>query len=75
VDGKIPLPDVRIEYRNVDGDPARVDLELTTEHYKAGQIAAKARAGFKLYGPSGVGPSGGSPVRDEREITAGILSL
>jgi hypothetical protein len=75
VDGKIPLPDVRIEYRTADGETARVDLELTTEHYKAGQIAAKARAGFKLYAPSGAGSSGGSPVREEHEITAGILSI
>jgi hypothetical protein len=68
-------PARKIEYRNADGDPARVDLELTTEHYKSHQIATKARAGFKLYVPAGSARSGGSPVRDEREITAGILSL
>ena len=75
MDGKIPLPDLRIEYRTADGDTARVDLELTTEHYKSRQMAAKARAGFKLYMPVGSAPSGGSLVRDEREITAGILSI
>lgn len=74
VDGRIPLPDLRIEYCTADGDTARVDLELTTEHYKSGQIAAKAWAGFKLYVPAGSVSSGGTPVRDEREITAGILS-
>ena len=75
VDGKIPLPDLRIEYRDAAGASARVDVELTTEHYKSGQVAAKAQAGFSLYSLAGDGSSGGTPVRDEREITAGILSL
>jgi hypothetical protein len=74
VDGKIPLPDLQIEYETSEGDPARVNLELTTEHYKRSQIAAKARAGFKLYSLGGQ-PSGGRAVRDEREITSEILSL
>jgi len=34
VRGKIPLPDLRIEYENREGDMARVDLELATEHYR-----------------------------------------
>jgi DNA-binding MarR family transcriptional regulator len=73
VDGKIPLPDRRIEFERADGESAHVDLELATEHYRASQLAAKARAGFKLYGPA---PSrAGAPVRDEREITAEILAL
>jgi hypothetical protein len=73
VDQKVPLPDLQIEYRTADGGLSRVNLELTTENYKGAQIAAKASAGFKLYslGDS----SGGSPVRDEREVTAVILSL
>ena len=74
VDGKIPLPDLQIEYETSEGDLARVNLELTTEHYKRSQIAAKVRAGFKLYSLGGQ-PSGGRAVRDEREITSGILSL
>ena len=75
VDGKIPLPDLRIEYRDATGASARVDVELTTEHYKSGQIAAKAQAGFALYSLAGDGSTGGTPVREEREITAGILSI
>ena len=75
VDRKIPLPDLRIEYQTANGDAARVDLELTTEHYKKSQIAAKANAGFKTYSLAPGGSRGGSPVRDEREITAGILSV
>ena len=73
VDRKIPLPDLQIEYQTREGDTARVNLELTTEHYKGSQVAAKARAGFKLYALGA--SSGGSPVRDEREVTADILSL
>ncbi len=74
IEGKIPLPDLRIEYETRDGEVARVDLELATEHYKAAQLAEKARAGFKLYAP-GSASSGGSAVQEEREITADILSL
>ena len=60
---------------DVSGTSARVDVELTTQHYKSGQIAAKAEAGFSLYTLGGDGSNGGAPVRDEREITAGILSV
>lgn len=74
VDGKIPLPDLRIEYETREGEIDRVDLELATEHYRGSQMAAKALAGFKFYAPGSTGTSG-SPVRDEREITADILSL
>lgn len=74
VDSKIPLPDLQIEFRTADGDLSRVNLELTTENYKGAQIAAKASAGFKLYA-LGDSSGGGSPVRDEREVTADILSL
>ena len=73
VDGKIPLPDLRIEFQRADGESAHVDLELATEHYRASQLAAKARAGFKLYGLAS--SRAGAPVRDEREITAEILAL
>lgn len=73
VDGKIPLPDLRIEFERADGESAHVDLELATEHYRASQLAAKARAGFKLYRPAS--SRAGAPVRDKREITAKILAL
>jgi hypothetical protein len=45
---KIPVPDLRIEYETREGDMGRVDLELSTENYRPGQIAEKARAGFSL---------------------------
>jgi hypothetical protein len=74
VAGKIPLPDLRIEYETADGELAPVDLELATEHYHRGHISEKARAGFKMYGFTST--SRGSRAEWEgRETTAGILSL
>lgn len=49
VDGKIPLPDLRIEYESRDGERTKVDLELATDDYKPAQIAEKDRAGFRIY--------------------------
>lgn len=49
VNGKIQIPDVRIEYESRDQEQCKVDLECVTGHYKAEQIAAKRAAGFKLY--------------------------
>ena len=75
VRGHVQVPDVRIEYESDQGVASRVSLELTTDHYKRTQISAKAQAGFRLYSLGGDSSGGGSPVRDEREITAGILSI
>ena len=49
VGGKIPVPDVRIEYETQDGQRARVDLELATAHYRGESLAEKVAAGFSLY--------------------------
>jgi len=60
-DGKIALPDLRIEYETPEGDLDHVDLELATEHYHRGHMDVKARAGFKMYGfplRGGAAPSG-----------------
>ena len=46
VRGKIPVPDIRIEYQARDGERARVDLELATSHYRGRSLAEKVRAGF-----------------------------
>src|SRR5262249_47740758 len=70
VAGKIPLPDLRIEYDNAQGERTFVDLELATHHYHGSHLQTKVDAGFKLYAEGG-----GTPVREEREITAEILSL
>jgi len=71
--GKIQLPDLRIEYETADGSPARVDLELATHHYHGSHLAAKAAAGFKIYGlDDGAHPR---PIVEDREIMAEIFSL
>jgi hypothetical protein len=49
VEGKIQIPDLRLEYESREQEQSKVDLECVTGHYKARQIAAKTAAGFKLY--------------------------
>jgi hypothetical protein len=72
--GKIPLPDMRIEYETREGQMARVNLELVTEHYGSRRVAEKVRAGFSLYAPSG---EAGHlrRVLDQHAPTADFLSL
>jgi hypothetical protein len=71
VNGKIVLPDVRIEYETQDGEMERVDLELTSESYKKSQIRAKQTAGLKLYAPN---DHLGRGVQ-EYDIAAGLVSF
>jgi len=74
VNGKIPLPDLRLEYETPEGEVRHVDLELATRDYRPRGLAEKAKAGFALYSrPEDAGRL--RRVLDEREITAGILSL
>ena len=72
--GKIPLPDMRIEYEQPGGEMARVDLELVTEHYRGRSVADKVLAGFFLYASRGEGDRL-RRVLDQKELTAEILSL
>jgi len=74
VRGKIPLPDVRIEYDAPDGERARLDLELATGHYRGRDLAEKVRAGFSLYAHA-EDVSKLRRVLDQQELTAEILSL
>lgn len=74
VNGKIPLPDLRIEYETAQGDLTHVDLELATEHYRGSQVSAKAQAGFKLYASSKAAP-GLSAVLDRHDIMGEIFAL
>jgi hypothetical protein len=74
VDGKIPLPDMRIEYDTAEMEHKHLDLELATRNYRPRALAEKAAAGFSLYAPR----ADASRLRralDDREITAEILSL
>src|SRR5215469_2099066 len=82
VEGRIPLPDLRLEYQTAEGDLTKVDLELATHHYHGAYTLEKASVGFKLYadGPSAARlnarlTQGGSPVPDGPGLTHAILSL
>ena len=48
VEGKLALPDLRIEYEDAEGREQHQDLEITTRHYKGAHTAGKAKSGFKL---------------------------
>lgn len=74
VDGKIPLPDLRIEYETRDHQQARVDLELATQDYRAAGLGDKAKAGFTIYAPRDEAARLRAAIRDP-ELTRGILSL
>jgi hypothetical protein len=74
VNGKIPVPDLRIEYETREGDLGRVDLEVATEHYRPRQLAEKVRAGFSLYAPRSEADHL-RRVLETQELTADILTL
>ena len=74
IHGKIPLPDLRVEYESRSGESAQTDLELATEHYHGRALAEKAQAGFGFYAADGSGAKL-SKVLEERDITVAILSL
>jgi hypothetical protein len=70
ISGKIPVPDIRIEYETAEGERETCDLEYVTEHYRAPAIAEKRAAGFKLYesGHRGRRPYG-------PDLVGGLISL
>jgi len=74
VNGRIQVPDLRIEYETAGTDRKRVDLELATRNYRPRSLAEKAKAGFSLYAPR-EDASRLRRILDQREITAEILSL
>jgi hypothetical protein len=74
VRGKIPVPDVRIEYETRDGERARVDLELATGHYRLRNLVEKVLAGFSIYAHADEA-SKLRRILDQRELTAEIFSL
>jgi len=73
VRGKIPVPDVRIEYKTRDGERGRVDLELATGHYRGRNLTEKVRAGFSLHTHAD-DVSKVTRILDQRELTE-TLSL
>jgi hypothetical protein len=74
VNGKTPIPDLRVEYDTAELERRHIDLELATRDYGPRAMAEKAAAGFSLYGR----PEDAPRLRRilyEREITAPILTL
>ena len=52
--GQVLYPDAQVEYQNAgSGDIGRVNIEIATEHYRSGDVAAKAGAGFAVHASSG----------------------
>ncbi len=74
VNGKIPLPDLRIEYETRDHEQARVDLELATQDYRERGIAEKSKAGFSIYARGNEADRLRAALKDP-ELTREILSL
>jgi hypothetical protein len=66
-DDQVHFPDLRIEYRDIDGREDHRDVEVTTLHYRGAHGAAAARSGFschrgvsfRISGRSGGGRGGG----------------
>ena len=48
--GRVFYPDAQIEYQDSEGHSGRVSVEIASEHYRTGAIAAKAQAGFRMHG-------------------------
>ena len=53
VDGRLPLPDLRIEYTDAEGERHHEDIEIVSEHYRGAHLAGKSAAGFKLVNKDG----------------------
>jgi hypothetical protein len=70
INGKIPVPDLRIEYENAEGERDACDLEYVTEHYRSPAIAEKRAAGFKLYSSEHRGRRPYGP-----DLVGGLISL
>jgi hypothetical protein len=75
VSGRIPIPDLRIEYVNQkENEIQRRDLELATEHYRPRGLSQKARAGFQIYARHGE-TDRLRRIRDDQELSAAILGF
>jgi hypothetical protein len=74
VHGKIPIPDLRIEYADQEMMAQHQDLELATDHYRPQGLAEKARAGFQIYARSGE-TERLRRIRDDLELSAAIYRL
>jgi hypothetical protein len=74
VNGKIPIPDLRIEYEDDCREIRRLDLEVATRDYRPQGLGEKAKAGFHLFARQ-QDHAKLRRVLDTHEITARIFSL
>ena len=49
INGRIAIPDLRLEYETADREQSKVDLELVTGHYRGHSLSEKAQAGFRIF--------------------------
>lgn len=70
VDGRVRIPDVRIEYRDQHGRDREHDLEIVTRSYRRSTVAAKASAGFTIRGENK--GAGGAHMRNETKAKSPI---
>ena len=74
VDGKIPIPDLRIEYEDDCRDVRRLDLEIATRDYRPQGLGEKAKAGFHMFARQQCHAKL-RRVLDTQEISAKIFAL
>jgi len=84
VDGKIQVPDARIEYdvprdveHDVDQGPrsGHQDIEVLTAAYHAGHLRAKAQAGFRNYASTSDRATLTGKIEDDHRLMENILEL
>jgi hypothetical protein len=68
VQGKIPIPDLRIEYADQEMMAQRRDLELATDHYRPRH---RREPGFQIYARSNE-TDRLRRIRDDLELSAAI---
>jgi len=61
VEGKLPLPDLRIEYIDENGERHHQDLEIVSRHYHGAHLAGKSAAGFSMVRAGGTKSGGAVP--------------
>ena len=74
VNGKIPIPDLRVEYEDECRDVHRLDLEIATRDYRPQGLGEKAKAGFHMFARQQDHPKL-RRVLDTQEISARIFAL
>jgi hypothetical protein len=82
VDGRIQIPDARIEFdRKLDDDQdqgsrtGHEDIEVLTAAYRPGHLRAKAQAGFRAYAAGADRASITAKIEDEHYMMRDVLDL